>query len=128
MSQTNTVNQAKLQLPKPGHSLPAGVPLNFAFTSTLTSISINLTVFQQQGNIGGVSSMFVDNTGTGSGILTIAFGQSGQALQIPPGAQAYLPVLAPNPLQVTASMAGGATVTASVVLLNYLVMPCVWVP
>ena len=118
-----TTNQPKLTLPPTGNAVPAGVPLVFDFTSE-TSYIANLSVFAQQGNIGGVNAMWVDTTGM-TGDLEIAFGQSGQIVRVKANMQGWTPILCPNPIQLTAtaSATGGS---ASIFLINYYVAPYLW--
>lgn len=120
-----TINQPKLTLPLGGSQAPGGVPLVFDF-SVDTSFIVNLTLFQQQGNIGGVTSMWVDNSGS-SGPLTIQFGQSGQIFIIKANTQGYVPVLAPNPITLTVTCLTGGGSAVQVTLLNYYIAPALWI-
>lgn len=68
------------------------MPQNLDF-SVVNPIEINLSSEQMQKRIEFVQSMYIDNS-SNPAPLTIKFGGTAQTIIIPPGYQAYIPVLA----------------------------------
>lgn len=104
---------------------PRDTPLQFDFTSHV-SYYVNLAVYQAQARQRTVQGAFFDNSQSTAPLLVVMDG-SGQALQIPAGAQAVLPLFAPNPVGLTATCTAGGN-NVQIHLLNFPVTSCVWFP
>ena len=88
------------------------------------SFQLDLSAIQtQQKWINSVQTLYVDNSGNASAV-DIVMGVSLQHITIPAGAQAYMPILQPNPpvLNFTNTLA----VTVKIQILNFFVPPIVW--
>jgi hypothetical protein len=95
------------------------VPLDF---SAETAYTITLAGLINAGFIGGVQSVFVDNSANPDS-LTITT-QQGQALVVPAASQAYLPLITTTPPDISFTSTGGALVTVQ--LLNVPMPAAVW--
>ena len=125
MAGTNINTSAITNQLMPVNGRPTSVPFYFDFTAA-TSFFIDLTSAQWQQKITGVQSVFADNRG-GTAPLLITDVGSGQIVGIPPGAQGFVPLLVPQPAQLTVSCANGSAGT-TIILLN-IPMPCaIWYP
>jgi len=98
------------------------VPLTLDFTNQ-AAYTLDLQNFIARNLISMVQAVFVDNSANASP-LSIVMQNSGQTIVIPPNAQAYMSVLAPNPAYFNFLTQGGVVV--NVTLLNYPVTNCVW--
>lgn len=98
------------------------VPLTLDFSVTGV-YSLDLYNFIARNLISMVQAIFVDNSLSAAPLL-INMPNSGQNIIVPPNAQAYLSVLAPNPAKFNFISSGGVVVP--VTLLNYPVTNCVW--
>jgi hypothetical protein len=88
------------------------------------SFQLDLSAIQtQQKWINSVQTLYVDNSHNASAI-DIVMGVSLQHITIPAGAQAYMPILQPNPpvLNFTNTL----PVTVKIQILNFFVPPIVW--
>lgn len=106
-------------IPKEG---PKTVPIKVDLRATLAAI-IDLSTQNDLGQLSFIQSVFIDNTGNGSPFLLTVEG-SGQVIQIGPGQQGYLPLLAPLPNKFTAATAGGVQVP--LFFLNVPMPAAVW--
>jgi hypothetical protein len=88
------------------------------------SFNLDLSQVQSQGAIDSVQSLYIDNS-LSTGNLTILMGLTNQSVIIPPGAQAYIPVLQGNPPVLQFALSTG-TNAVNVQLMNFFVPPCVW--
>jgi len=94
--------------------IPANTTTNFDFTN-----------FQaNNGLIPAVLSIYIDNKGVGSGILTFTFA-SGQVIKFPASSQGYLNVLQPNPFVVSIANAAAAVVP-TFMLLDFQIPQLIW--
>jgi hypothetical protein len=98
------------------------VPLTLDFTAQV-QYTLDLQNFIARNLISMVQAIFVDNSNNASPI-EISMPNSGQTLIVPPNAQAYLSVLAPNPASFVFLTMGGVII--DITLLNYPVTNCVW--
>jgi hypothetical protein len=101
---------------------PRAIPLMIDF-SLNPSYSINLQNTSALQSISQIQAFFVDNSLNAS-VLNISNPQNGQNIIIPPGKQAYLNVVCPNPAQLIFTSSGGVKVFMD--LLNFPVTNCVW--
>lgn len=92
--------------------------------STGLEQDINFAVFYNQGTIQSIQSLYVNNNG-GSAALNFTMGGTGQVITVPPGAQAYIPVLDANPPTLQVTCTNGAQV-AFLQALNFFVPPFMW--
>lgn len=102
---------------------PIAVPLVLDFT-VADSYTVNLQQFMATAKMSMVQAVFLDNR-QGTTALSISSKETGQVLEIPAGAQAYLPILASNPATLVIAYAG-ADITLTVFLLNFPVAAEVW--
>ncbi len=90
---------------------PKAIPLLLDFTAA-QSLEVDFSALYSQQKIAYVQTLFIDNSNN-TAILSIAAGaQSNQVIKVPPGAQAYLPILEPNPPRFVISTTGGVAVQA----------------
>lgn len=101
---------------------PKALPIDYDF-SVATSYTQNLFSAQGQGWIEFVQSLYIDNSANGQPI-TIDIAQTRQHLSVPAGFCAYLPVLAPNPPNMTFTTTGGVAIRVH--FLNFFMPPLVW--
>lgn len=89
-----------------------------------TTQLIDLTTFLNQGTVLSVQSMYV-NVQAGTAPLKFTFNGTNQVIDVPAGAQAYLPVLVTNPPSFTVSCTNAAQISY-IQLLNFFVPPFMW--
>lgn len=92
--------------------------------STGLEYDFDFAQWVQQGTIKSVQSFYINNFGNAFP-LTIRMGSSTQVITIPPGAQAYMPVLQPNSPSWSVSCTNAASV-AYLHVLNFFVPPYMW--
>jgi len=111
----------------PGGIGPRAIPLVFDFTasgSNGAAIVTDFTLEEQNGLIGSIQGIFIDNSANPANNFTITFPNCGQKISIPKNSQAIMPIWEPTPLRVTASSAG--LVLVPCLFLNMPVAPVVW--
>lgn len=98
------------------------VLIDFSLGATF---NLDLGQAQQVGNFDCLQTLYIDNADN-TNELTVLMGLTLQRVIIPAGAQAYMPILQPNPpvLQITTN---GAPII-NIQLLNFFVPPMVWSP
>ena len=89
-----------------------------------TDYQLDLSQVQSQGALDSVQTLYIDNSKNAE-ILTTIMGLTLQEIDIPPGAQAYIPVLQGNPPILRFNVAAGTPVV-NIQLLNFFIPPCVW--
>lgn len=98
------------------------IPLNFAAASQYEVDATNLNL---QDWIEAVQSIYIDNKDN-NGAVIVTCRTSNQVLTVPAGAQAYLPVLQPNPPDLNFVSLGSGI--ATIQLMNFYMPPLVWYP
>ena len=119
--------------PTDPHFLPGGIgprqiPLVFDFTaagSNGAAIAGDFTLEEQNGLIGSIQGIFIDNSANPANQFTITFPICGQKISIPKNSQAIMPIFEPTPLRFLAASAGLVLVPCQ--FLNMPVAPAVWV-
>lgn len=101
---------------------PRAIPMNLDFTS-VTSITVNLKSAIDDDILEFVQAVYIDNSNSATP-FTIQSRISNAFYSIPPGAQAYLPIVAPNTASFTTSSTGGVVVPIQ--FLSYPVPTAVW--
>lgn len=101
---------------------PAGVPITLDFAAT-AAIDLDYSNMQQRNWLRMVQTIWVDNAASAVGFIITVQG-SGQVIRVPALSQAYVSVVAPNPVKLTFGSTGG--VVLQVILLNYPVPTAVW--
>jgi hypothetical protein len=87
--------------------------------------NLDLSQVQSQGGLDSVQTIYIDNSNSVAGTLTILMGLTLQSVKVPAGAQAYLPVLQVNPPVLQFTMSTG-TPKIDIQLMNFFVPPCMW--
>lgn len=101
------------------------VAINVAIDFALgASFKLDLSQIQSQGSIDSVQTLYIDNRANTVN-LTAVFGLTNQRIDIPGGAQGYIPVLEGNPPVMVFSVASGTPVV-NVQCLNFFVPPYLW--
>lgn len=108
-------------MPKEG---PRDIPVRLDF-STFDTYNIDLTAQQQGGQFSFVQTVYIDN-GDNAASFSLTASATGQRVTIPPGAQAYMPFLQPNPPQMVATTTPAASLIVTVQFLNFYIPPVVW--
>lgn len=105
---------------------PKVVPITLDFVTDGSDIAIDLEQLEQDLKLGFVQGIYCDNTLSGVNFsLTVQI--SGQTLTIRSGAQAFLPVFAPNSAKFVASTFGAqANAPIKMQFTNFPVTPYVW--
>lgn len=85
---------------------------------------IDFATWINQATIKSVQGLYVDNSG-GANSVNFTMSGTGQVMTVPAGAQAYLPVLASNPPNITVDCANNTQITFLQVL-NFFVPPYIW--
>lgn len=98
------------------------VPLDFNGTD---DIVVDLGPIQNTGHFSAAQTLFLDNSTNGA-VVKIKCGVSNQTFQVPIGGFIYMPILQPNPPQVTFSCS--AAITLTVFFTNFFLPPVVWGP
>jgi len=89
---------------------PKTLPVVLPFTSSVTSITLNLLTLLNSGQMSSVQSAFVDNS-ENTQQLSITSQLTGQTNVVPPESQAWVTILAPNQAQLTFASTGAVPVT-----------------
>jgi hypothetical protein len=103
---------------------PRALPYRLDF-SAQQAYAISCNYIFQQKLLSNIQSVFVDNSGSLTP-LTLLVNNTQQQEIIPPGAQAYLPLLMANSATLVVSSTGGVPVFIQ--LLNIPMPACVWYP
>jgi hypothetical protein len=98
------------------------IPLTLSLDDIAT-LSLQTTQALNQFNL--VQTIYVDNSKSTAGILTITFDETEQSIKVEPGEQGYFNVLSANPIQIT-FVASGGSIRATVILMNYPVPSSQW--
>jgi hypothetical protein len=96
--------------------IPKEGPKTFPITIDLTvsqSVLVDMSLNQALAQISMVQSLFVDNRENAQPTL-IRSEVTGQVISIPPRAQAYVPILVPNPVKFIVASTGGVVVPIQV--------------
>lgn len=101
---------------------PKLIPLVLDFTQNDT-YTLDLSNLMQRGFISMIQTIYADNTDNG-GELVILVNTSQQRIIVPAGAEAYLPILVPNPARMSFTSPGAPSITVQ--LLNFPIAPEVW--
>lgn len=119
---SQSVNNGQMPVGQEG---PRAIPLNLDFTTATgnTSVLLDLKQAQAMAKVSYIQTIFVDNSGS-PGITTINVQGLSQAVIIPAGCQAYLPLLAINPPVLVC--VNNSNVKVPIQLLNFPLPPCVW--
>lgn len=106
---------------------PKCVPIVVDFTTVTNTAawSLDLTNLVNQAKMSYVQTVFVDNS-QNPAQLRIVNAQSNQRIIVPANCQAYVPILQPNPPQLTISSVVAVGLTVPLYFLNFPVAPCVW--
>ena len=108
-------------------NFPPEGPKSMAFSldfSSNTGYLLDLSNQQQRGEFSSCQTLYVDNSGDGSGIITITMQGTSQVVSVRPGTQGYYPVLCGSTIKITFSSTGNNT--ARVYALNVPVAPGQW--
>jgi hypothetical protein len=104
---------------------PKMIPLPLDFTAR-SDYELDLSNLMMRGFIDMIQTVYVDNLDGGVAVqIDVDTGR--QRLDVAAGAQAYLPILVPNPAKLTFTSTGGAA-TVTVYLLNFPIAPEMWWP
>lgn len=104
---------------------PKAIPLILDW-STEDEYRLTFGNEQDRGFFSICQSVFIDNS-QASSAFELAIEGTLQVLRVPQAAQAYLPVLAPNPLNlVFRRVDGSSNEFTKIMLLNFPVAPAVW--
>lgn len=109
----------------PANGKVSAVPYSLNF-STSPSYYVDFTISQWQGAITNIQSVYIDNSGN-SGLVTFQDNLSGQSISVPAGAQAYLPLIVPNPPTLTISSPAGNSIV-NMIFFNVPFPLDVWFP
>lgn len=102
---------------------PKSVPIPLDFSTGGPTFEIDLTNINQQGDFEAIQTIYLDNSANPFS-ASILCRNTNQLVIIPAGAQAYMPLLQPNPPDIQITSQGTAKV--GVQLLNFYLPPCVW--
>jgi hypothetical protein len=102
---------------------PKSVPIPLDFSSGGPTFEIDLTDINQQGTFEAIQTIYLDNSANPFPAIIVCR-NTNQSITIPPFAQAYMPLLQPNPPDIQISSLGTAKVFIQ--LLNFYLPPCVW--
>ncbi|HNB00969.1 MAG TPA: DUF1859 domain-containing protein [Nitrosomonas sp.] len=101
---------------------PRSLPITIDFSLGASQV-IDLALAQTEDKIEFVQSVYVDNAAnTANFTMTCAI--TGQVIIIPPGNQAFIPLLCPNTPRITVTCTASATVTVQ--LLSFPVAAIMW--
>lgn len=92
---------------------------------TVAEIDADLSALVANGNIDFISGAFIDNHASVE-LLTIRAAGSNQAIRVPAGFQAYMPILAPNEPKFIISAAGVPGVIIPIFFYNIPLLPYMW--
>jgi hypothetical protein len=106
----------------PGKEGPRAVAVTVDFTGG-SSFVLNLEILQTRNVLSMIQGLFYDNS-TNTSNVAILCGITGQTIYVPSFAQAYLPLLLPNPPTLTFTSAGSFVTYCQ--LLNMPMPACVW--
>jgi hypothetical protein len=118
---TPGVSVGNVSLPPEG---PKALPFKCDFTAQ-QAYQVSSNYLYQQKLISNIQSLYVDNSASATP-LYISVDNTQQSIAIPPGAQAYLPLLIANNAVITFYSTGGVVIPFE--LLNIPVPSAVWYP
>lgn len=87
--------------------------------------TLNLNNATQQGVIDMVQGIFVDNSQNVNAV-TFSFDGSSQNITIPAQSQAYMPVLAQNPVKIRITSTAAASQKTDFIVMNFRPHPYIW--
>ncbi len=90
-----------------------------------TTFNLDIQQVQALGQFDAAQTLYIDNSGNAN-VLTVLLGLTLQTIKIPANAQAYIPILQPNPPVFKISTTGAPIV--DVQILNFFVPPIIWYP
>lgn len=102
---------------------PASIPVLLDW-SQASQYNLDLSHFIQQQKVSLIQAVYIEN-GSGTQPLQIQIPGTRQTLQIPAGSEAYLMLIAANPLTMSFLSTDGAN-KSTIHLLNYPVTNAVW--
>jgi hypothetical protein len=117
MAPQNVLTAFTMKIPKEG---PRYVPLAFDFTQFVT-YGVDIMLLKQNGHISSIQGLYIDNS-TNTAAVSISTGQ-GQTITVPPGYQAYLPIVLNDNPKFTVTSTG---TECEMLALNWPVFPQVW--
>jgi hypothetical protein len=118
--------------PTDPHFLPGGVgprviPVTFDFTAAGSNggpIADDLVLPEQDGVIGSIQGVFIDNSQNAANNFTLSFPTCGQTISVPKNYQMIMPIFEPTPLRYVAKSAG--LVLVPCLFVNMPVAPMAW--